>query len=49
VTGLGPEDVQHSFDEAVAGNLDRLVALFSADVEWRGLEHGRWFWRKAPS
>ena len=43
------EDVQRVYDTAVAGNIETLVSMLAPDLEWRGLERGRWLWRKAPS
>ena len=44
----GP-DIQRALDVAVTGDLDPLVGLFAADLEWRGPEHGHLWWRKAPA
>jgi len=41
--------IQRAYDAAVAGDVEQLVALFAPDLEWRGLERGRWVWRRAPS
>jgi hypothetical protein len=43
------DPIQGAYDAAVGGNLEPLVALLSADLEWRGLERGHWVWRRAPS
>ena len=43
------ERVQHAFDDAIAGDLESLVALLSPDVEWRGTERGHFWWRRSPS
>lgn len=34
--------VQEAFDAAVNGDVEPLVALLAEDVDWRGLERGRW-------
>jgi hypothetical protein len=39
-TMLDAETVQRAFDAAVAGDLDPLVSLFAADLDWSGLERG---------
>jgi hypothetical protein len=49
MASLGPSDIQAAFDAAVGGNLDPLVQLFDADLDWQGLERGRLWWRHAPS
>jgi ketosteroid isomerase-like protein len=43
------EVLQHAFDAAVGGDVDPLVELFSADLEWSGLERGHLWWKKAPA
>ncbi len=42
-------EVQEAFDAAVSGDIEPLVALLGDDVDWRGLERGRWLWRRAPA
>jgi ketosteroid isomerase-like protein len=42
-------DVQEAFDAAVGGDVEPLGALLGDDVDWRGLERGRWLWRRASS
>jgi hypothetical protein len=49
VTRLAADDLQRALDAAVAGDLDNLVAIFDAEVDWRGPDHGHWLWRRAPS
>jgi hypothetical protein len=49
VAGLAANDLQRALDAAVAGDLNRLVSMFDAQVDWRGPEHGHWLWRRAPS
>jgi ketosteroid isomerase-like protein len=41
--------IQAAYDAAVAGDLDPLVALFDPELEWRGLERGRLWWKRAPA
>ena len=43
------QDLQRAYDEAVAGDVGPLVDLMHADLDWRGLERGRLWWRKAPA
>jgi hypothetical protein len=47
--GVGQADLQHAYNAAVAGNIEPLVTMLAPDLEWRGIERGRWLWRKAPS
>jgi ketosteroid isomerase-like protein len=50
--GMAPistEEVQQAYDAAVAGDLDPLVTLFDPELDWRGLERGHLWWRKAPA
>jgi ketosteroid isomerase-like protein len=42
------EQVQRAYDAAIAGDPDALVELFHPDLDWRGLERGHLWWRKAP-
>jgi ketosteroid isomerase-like protein len=49
MAGLGPTEIQAAFDAAVSGDLDPLVALFDANLDWRGLERGHLWWRHAPA
>jgi ketosteroid isomerase-like protein len=46
---VNTERVQHAFDAAIGGDVEPLVALMGPDVEWRGIERGHLWWRKAPS
>jgi ketosteroid isomerase-like protein len=46
---VGPEQLQRSYDAAVLGDMDPLVSLFALDLDWSGLERGRWWWRTAPA
>lgn len=41
--------IQTAFDAATAGDLEPLVSLLAADVEWRGRTRGRLWWRHTPS
>jgi hypothetical protein len=45
----GRDVLQGAYDEAIAGDLGPLVALFHDDLHWRGLERGHLWWRKAPA
>jgi hypothetical protein len=49
VPGIGIEVVQHAYDMAVAGDLEPIVSLLHPDLDWRGLERGHLWWRKAPA
>jgi len=49
VPSIGPPEIQAAFDAAVAGDLDPLVSLFAADLDWRGIERGHLWWRHAPA
>jgi hypothetical protein len=49
---VGPVDaheVQRVYEAAASGDIEPLAAMLSPDVDWRGLERGRWLWRNAPS
>jgi len=46
---LGAQEVQQAYDAAVAGDVDPLVGLLHPDLDWKGFERGRWWWRKAPA
>ena len=43
------DGIQRAFDAAVFGDVEPLIALFTPDLEWRGLERGHLWWRSAPS
>jgi ketosteroid isomerase-like protein len=43
------EVLQQAFDAAVAGDVDPLVGLLSADLDWTGLQRGHLWWKKAPA
>jgi hypothetical protein len=43
------ERVQGVYDAAIAGDVEPLVALFDRTLDWRGVQRGRWWWRRAPS
>jgi ketosteroid isomerase-like protein len=49
MASLSAEDVQRAYDAAVSGDLDPLVGLFDPDVDWKGLQRGHLWWRKAPA
>jgi hypothetical protein len=49
MSALSLSDLQRAYGAAVVGELDPLVRLFDPELEWRGFERGRLFWRKAPS
>jgi ketosteroid isomerase-like protein len=49
VGSINSEDVQRAYDTAAAGDVEPLVALLHPDLDWRGLEHGHLWWRKAPA
>jgi hypothetical protein len=42
------QNLQRAYDEAVAGDVGPLVDLMHTDLDWRGLERGHLWWRKAP-
>jgi ketosteroid isomerase-like protein len=42
------ERVQAAFDAAVSGDVEPLVSLMAPEMEWRGVERGRLWWRNAP-
>jgi ketosteroid isomerase-like protein len=46
---LDAAQVQAAYDAAIAGDLDPLVALFDPALEWRGLERGHLWWKRAPA
>lgn len=43
------ERTQAAFDAAIAGDVDALVSLFDASLEWRGVTSGRLWWKRTPS
>jgi hypothetical protein len=43
------EDVERAYGTAIAGDLTPLVALLHPELDWRGLERGHLWWRKAPA
>ena len=49
MASLGSDVLQRAFDQAIAGDLGSLVALFHEDLDWRGLERGHLWWRSAPA
>jgi hypothetical protein len=42
-------EIQRAYDAAISGDLDPLVSLFDPNLDWRGLERGHLWWRKAPA
>jgi hypothetical protein len=46
---LDVNQLQQSYDAAVAGDLDPLVSLLDPNLDWRGLQRGHLWWRKAPA
>ena len=46
---LDSAQIQAAYDAAIGGDLDPLVGLFDPELEWRGLEHGRLWWKRAPA
>jgi ketosteroid isomerase-like protein len=42
------DHVRMAFDAATGGDLDPLVALFDPELDWRGVERGHLWWRRAP-
>jgi ketosteroid isomerase-like protein len=46
---LDADTVQRAYDAVIAGDVDPLVSLFAADLDWSGLERGHLWWRKAPA
>jgi ketosteroid isomerase-like protein len=49
MTDMAAERIQQAYDAAVNGDVGALVALLSDDLEWRGVERGHLWWRRAPS
>jgi hypothetical protein len=43
------ERVQQALDAAIDGDVEPFVALLAPDLEWRGVERGHLWWRRAPS
>jgi ketosteroid isomerase-like protein len=43
------ERIQAAFDAAVGGDVEPLVDLFDASLEWRGVTTGHLWWRRTPS
>lgn len=43
------ERVRHAYETANAGDVSEIVGLFNPDTEWRGVERGHLWWRRAPS
>jgi ketosteroid isomerase-like protein len=43
------DHVRRAYEAANDGDVSSLVALFDPDTEWRGIERGFVFWRRAPS
>ncbi|HEX3541759.1 MAG TPA: hypothetical protein VHT75_15100 [Acidimicrobiales bacterium] len=41
--------VQEAFDAAAGGDVEPLVGLMAPGFEWRGIERGHLWWRRAPS
>jgi hypothetical protein len=41
-------DIQGAYEAVGRNDIEPLVALFDADVDWWGVEHGFLWWRKAP-
>jgi ketosteroid isomerase-like protein len=46
---ISSEEVQQAYDAAAAGDIDPLVGLLDPEIEWRGMERGHLWWRKAPA
>ena len=46
---LTAAQIQAAYDAAIEGDLDPLVGLFDPALEWRGLERGRLWWKRAPA
>ncbi|MFN2503451.1 MAG: hypothetical protein ABR540_04330 [Acidimicrobiales bacterium] len=47
-----PSDVdriQAAFDAAVGGDVEPLVELLDASLEWRGMTTGHLWWRHTPN
>lgn len=40
--------VRRAYETANDGDVSELVALFDSDTEWRGVERGLLWWRRAP-
>jgi ketosteroid isomerase-like protein len=43
------ERIEEALDAAIGGDVEPFVAVLAPDVEWRGVERGRLWWRAAPS
>jgi ketosteroid isomerase-like protein len=43
------QQIQRAYDAAVTGDLDLLVGLLDPELDWRGFERGRLWWRTAPA
>ncbi len=41
--------VRHAYETANAGDVSELAGLFDLDTEWRGIERGFLWRRRAPS
>ena len=41
--------IQVAYDAAIDGDLGPLVELFDSELDWRGIERGYLWWRKAPA
>jgi hypothetical protein len=46
---IASDGLRRAYDRAATGDLDPLVALFGAELEWRDVERGHLLWRRAPS
>ena len=41
--------IKSAYTAAIAGDVEPLVALLGPDLEWRGVQKGRLWWRHTPS
>jgi ketosteroid isomerase-like protein len=49
MTDTYADRIQAAYDAAIAGDVEPLVGLLAPDLEWRGIERGHLWWRRAPS
>jgi hypothetical protein len=49
VARVGASEIQAAYNVAIEGDLEPLVALFDPRLDWRGLERGHLWWRRAPA